>query len=210
MLVRTAVVSRKLRANPPLVVIVVGRLTWNTYVPGTTVHEKAVSVAEDAFQQAGKRVTIKHDSNLAMILNISGDEGKCGIIVRGPNRTTTFNITARPKEERDVKPSHCLTAAAAFLEGIQLAFLVGMTRQKIRHDILSPTSPEAKQADDAGHKLGRLNGAIAQLEKLLDIKYRPDKPEFSRMIDEAEEFARKVLSPEIKKNVRDDPNGWVK
>lgn len=175
-------------------------------------YEQTMVIAKDAFKQAGKLVTISHDSNVAMIMKIMEDEGKCGVILRGPNKTTTFNLTAHPKGGRDVKPSQCLTVAAAFLEGIQLAFLVGMTGQKIRYGLLAPTADEARKSDAASRKLGRLNGAIAQFENLLSVTYRPDRPNFSAMIDEAADFARKMLSSEIEAKITAgeiDKGEWV-
>lgn len=172
-------------------------------------YAQAVKVAEEAFKQAGKMVNIAHDSNIALIMSITRKEGKCGLIVRSPARTTTFNMTMRKKKGAEVRPSQCMTAAAAFLEGIQLCFRVGMARQKLKFELISPASPEGVQAEDAGRRLGRLNTAVTQLENILEISYRPDRPEFSRMIDEAQEFALKVLSSDIAKKIEADPSGWV-
>ena len=164
-------------------------------------YEKSVKVAEDAFKQAGKLVTIEHDSNIALVMTVTKTEGKCGVILRGPNHTTTFNFIARPRAGRNVNPSQCLTAAAAFLEGIQLAFFVGMAQEKLRYELISPTSEEAKQAREAGEKIGRLNGAVQQFENLLDVTYRPDRPNMPAMIDIAKEFARKTLAKDIQKKI---------
>lgn len=162
---------------------------------------KSVKVAEDAFKQAGKMVTIEHDSNIALIMNVTKEEGKCGLILRGPDHTTTFNLTAKKKADRSVHPSQCLTVAAAFLEGVQLAFLVGMAKQKLKYDLIAPGSDDARKAREAGEKLGRLNGAISQFENLFDVIYRPERPNFALMTDEAEEFARKVLAADIEKKI---------
>ncbi len=175
-------------------------------------YEKSIEIAKDAFKQAGKLVNINHDANVALIMKVSDDEGKCGVILRGPIKTTTFNLTAYPKGGRDVKPSQCLTVAAAFLEGIQLAFLVGMTSQKIRYDLVESSSDEGRKADAASRKLGRLNAAISQFDNLLDVNYRPDRPNFADMIDEAEDFARKILANEIEAKIASgelDDGQWV-
>lgn len=175
-------------------------------------YEKAMKVAEDAFKQAGKLVTIEHDSNIALIMNVKKTEGKCGVILRGPNHTTTFNFIARPRADREVHPSQCLTAAAAFLEGIQLAFFVGMTQQKLAYELIEPTSEEARRARESGEKIGRLNGAIQQFENLLEITYRPDRPNLSAMIDDAKEYARKALAIDIRKKIEageTDTGEWV-
>ncbi len=173
-------------------------------------YAKAVAVAEDAFRQAGKSVNIKHDSNVALIMNISVKEGKCGIILRGPNKTTTFNFVAKKKGGRNVKISQCLSVSAAFLEGIQLAFRVGMTNMKVHFELIDPHSDEAHQGNDASQKLGRLNGAITQFENLLDVTYRPDRPNLSLMIDSAEEFARKTFATEIQRKIDNgEGDGWI-
>lgn len=172
-------------------------------------YAKAVAVAEDAFRQAGKAVNIKHESNVALVMHITAKEGKCGIISRGPNRTTTFNFVAKKKAGRNVKVSQCLSASAAFLEGIQLAFRVGMTNMKVHYELIENTSNEAHQGKDASQKLGRLNGAITQFENLLDVSYRPDRPSLADMIDQAEDFAKDLFAKEIQKRIDDGEDGWV-
>ncbi len=176
-------------------------------------YTKAVRVAEDAFKQAGRLVRIEHDSNIALVVSIKPEEGKCGVIVRGPARTTTFNFTARTKGGRKVRVSQILSASAAYLEGIQLAFFVGMTEQKIRYDMIARASDEARKSEEAGKKLGRLNVALSQFEALLDVHYRPDRPDFAKMTDDAEEYARKVFSAEVEKKLAKgeiDPKDWVR
>lgn len=157
-------------------------------------YDKSLEIAQDAFRQAGRIVTISYDSNVAMLLNITDKEGKCGLIVRNPNKTTTFNIVAHVEPGKPVKPGQFLSAAAAFLEAIQLAFLIGTVHQKIKMEILSPASPEAQQADKAGQRLGRLRQAITEFETALDVIYRPDRPDFRLMIDDASDYARRVMS----------------
>ena len=160
-------------------------------------YDKALDIAKDAFMHAGHLVNITHDANIAMLLNLTPAEGKCGIIARGPNRMTTFNFVAKRKERMEVKPTPCLNTAASFLEGIQLSFLVGMTNQKLRYDMIGASSDEAHKSRDARARLGPLNISINQFENALDVAYRPERPQFDRMIDEAEEFARKVLAKQI-------------
>lgn len=175
-------------------------------------YEKAVSVAEDAFRQAGKIVTIEHDSNIALVVNAEPGETKCGIIVRGPNKTMTFNFTAKAKAGRPVKMSQCLSVSAAFLEGIQLAFQIGMIKQKQIYELIEPASVEADKGREASQKLGRLNGAIQQFENLLDVSYRPERPDFGNMMDEAQVFARQVLAKEVERRIESGemPKGdWV-
>lgn len=175
-------------------------------------YEKAVHVAEDAFRQAGKIVTIQHDSNVALVLNYTPEEARSGVIVRGPNRTMTFNFTAKAKAGRPVKISQCLSVAAAFLEGIQLAFQVGMIRQKQVYDMIDAGSEESSKGRESSEKLGRLNGAIQQFENLLEVTYRPDRPDFGNMIDEAQVFAKQALAVELQRRIdagEIDKADWV-
>lgn len=160
-------------------------------------YEKAMIVAQDAFKQAGRLVTIEHDSNVALVLNATEEEGRCGIIVRGPSRATTFNMTARKKTEEDkgsvIPVSQYLSAAAAFLEGIQLCFMIGMTAEKLNYEMIGKNSDEAKQADDARTRIAQLQAAITQFENTLSVSYRPERPNFHDLIEDAEAFARKIL-----------------
>lgn len=175
-------------------------------------YEKAVIVAEDAFKQAGKLVTIEHDSNVALVLNSEEGEVRCGVIVRGPNRTMTFSFTARPRGGRSVKISQCLSVCAAFLEGVQLAFQVGMIRQKQVFEMIDPGSAEAERGRESSQKLGRLNGAIQQFENLADVTYRPERPDFSEMIDDAQTFAKAALAAEMERHMLSgeiDRSEWV-
>jgi hypothetical protein len=173
-------------------------------------YEQSLIVAEDAFKQAGKMVNIDHDANVANIINLSPQEAKCGIILRGPNRTTTFNFTAREKAGRKIKPSQCMSVSAAFLEGIQLAFFIGMTNMKIYYELIEKSSDEARKSRDASSKLARLNGAISQFENYGDVLYRPDRPDFPAMIDEAEEFARGIFAKEIETKIqKGEEKDWI-
>lgn len=175
-------------------------------------YEKAVTVAEDAFKQAGKLVTIEHDSNVAVVITTEPGEVRCGVIVRAPNRTTTFNFVAKPKAGRTVKISQCLSVAAAFLEGIQLAFQVGMVKQKELFEMIEPGSLESARARESSQKLARLNGAIQQFENLADVSYRPERPDFGEMIDSAQAFARTSLAAEVERRIQTgelDRSEWV-
>lgn len=175
-------------------------------------YEQAIVLAEKAFKQAGKNVRIQHESNIALIVSISAEKGKCGIIQRSPSRTTTFNFTAMPKGGRDVKISQCLNASAAYLEGIQLCFLIGMARQRLEKGLLEKYTDEHLKSEDASQKISRLNAALQQFENLLSVTYRPDRPNFSNLIDEAEDKAAVILESEVRKKLASgelDPEDWI-
>ncbi len=173
-------------------------------------YERSLDIAEDAFKQAGRLVTIKHDSNIALILNITKKEGRCGVILRSPSRTTTFNFIIHAKAERAVTISECMTVSAAFLEAIQLTFFIGMSKQKIHYEFISPSSPEGLQYKDAQQKLGRLRAAIDQFETMMNVKYRPESPDFTRLISDAEEFAKSSLTQEIEQKIKNgEDSDWI-
>ncbi len=89
-----------------------------------------------------------------------------------------------------------MSAAAAFLEGIQLAFMIGMNNIKIQLGIIERLSKDEKKNREAIRRLSRLSAEIANLENSFDVRYRPEKPEFQHTIMDAEKLAMKVLQPE--------------
>lgn len=164
-------------------------------------YEQSVHVAERAFQKAGKKVDIEHDASVASIINMNGEEAKCGVILRNPHKTTTFSFTATEKAGRRVKPSQCMSVSAAFLEGVQLAFFVGMTNIKIKLEMVTKSSEEGLKSRDSSQKIARLNGAVTQFENFANVQYRPDKPNFSKIIDEAEAYAKNMFAEQIKQRI---------
>lgn len=157
-------------------------------------YDDAVPLAEDIFKQAGKDVNISYDGNVALVVEVKDNRGRFGIILRGAERSTTFNFTAKGNEKTpDLSIPHCLEVSAAYLEGIQLAFLVGMNQEKLRMGIIDRDSDEDKKTVEARRRLGRLTTEISSLEAIFDVRYRPEKPEFSQIITEAEELARDTL-----------------
>lgn len=157
-------------------------------------YEKAVPMAEDAFKKAGKVVKIEYDSNVALVINLAPKQGRFGVIMRGPNRTTTFNFSINAKKD-PLNYAQCLAAAACFLEGVQLAFMVGMNNIKLYLGIIKRHTNEEKQTKEAGRRLGRLNAEIANLERAYDVHYRPEKPEFGVIVTSAEQLGQKILTP---------------
>lgn len=172
----------------------------------------SVILAENAFRKAGREVSIEHDSNTALILNVTPEQGRVGVILRGANQTATFNFTARAKRGKPIKTPSCMTVAAAFLEGIQLAFQVGKEKTKLRYGLIDPKSDDARKLADSEKRMARLKTAISQFEQLADVTYRPERPDFFVMMDEAQEETRKILKPQIEDMIRQgiiDGDDWV-
>lgn len=158
-------------------------------------YEKAIPLAENAFRQLGREVQIDYDANVALVTEIDEKQGRCGVILRGPNRTTTFNFAVFPKGESPLNIPQILAASAAFLEGIQLAFMIGMNNEKIRIGIIERFSLEERMTREARRRLSRLNAEIANLESTCDVRYRPERPEFPHIVMDAEKLATKILKP---------------
>lgn len=177
-------------------------------------YTESVAFAEQAFQQAGKAMKIEHDSNVALILSIKPDEAKGGVILRGANRKTTFNYTITPRKSagEPVRVPTILTISAAFLEGVQLAFNVGMTNKKRAIGLLEKYSDEDRKGKRGGERLANLSQAIEGVERKYICKYRPDRPDFPQMMRDAEEFASKILRPQIEAKIASgelNPRDWV-
>jgi len=174
-------------------------------------YERSFQLAEKAFQDAGKPVTIKHETNVALVVSISPKQARCGVIFRGAGSTTTFNFTAKEHRGKEVKISECLSIAAAFLEGIQLAFSVGMMKRKLHYDLLDDET-EKKKIHDGEKRLGRLNHAISVFDVTHDVHYRPERPDLFKHVVGSEKFADKILKPQIKARLEAgelDEKDWV-
>lgn len=163
----------------------------------TKEYDYAVPMAEKLLLQNGKKLKVEHNSNVALSLHFEGGQGRLGIIQRGPDKTTTFTFTASPKKGKVLNLPQCLSAAAAFLEGVQLCFLVGMNTVKIRFGKIERFSKEDKQTKEARKRVTRLMGEIGNLENEADIRYRPEKPDFQNMIMDAEEVATKIIMAQM-------------
>lgn len=179
-----------------------------------TGYTESVTFAETAFQQAGKAMKIEHDSNIALIVSAKDDEAKGGVILRGANKKTTFNYTfSRIKTGGDpLRIPTILTVSAAFLEGVQLAFGVGMINRKRASGLLEKYSDEDRKGKRGAERLLNLTRAIESVERKYSCKYRPDRPDFQLMVREAEEFANKILRPQIEARIANgelDPRDWL-
>lgn len=171
----------------------------------TDEYAQSVAFAENVFSQAGKAVTIEHVSNIALVVSSTVEQVKCGIIVRAATGTTTFNYTATPKEtnSRPIQAHTALTVAAAFLEGIQLSFQVGLLNKKSDLQLIEKHSDEDKKHKRSKNRLANLDRAIGSYENLFGVYYRPDRPTFKDMVKKAEEFSVKALQPQIKSKIAD-------
>lgn len=177
-------------------------------------YDESVLFAEKAFAQAGKSMKITHDANVALIVSIKDEEAKCGVILRGANRKTTFNYTVKKLRLRgdDVRVPTILTTAAAFLEGVQLAFAVGMTNKKRSLGLIQKYSDEDRKGKRSTERLSNLTLAIETFEAKFNVHYRPDRPSFPEMVRDAEAFALTILKPQMEAKIASgelDKKDWV-
>lgn len=166
-------------------------------------YENSVAIAKSAFGDAGKTVAIDHETNVALVIHIGPEDGKCGVIIRGPEKKTTFNMALTRLPGKDIRPEQSLNVSGAYLEGFQLAFYIGFTQEKLKRKMITPSSPEAKQNNAAKRRLERLKDAIDQYEKMLGISYRPEKPNFPRVIYDTERYAARILQKHIAQEKED-------
>ncbi|MEM6811182.1 MAG: hypothetical protein AAF549_01820 [Pseudomonadota bacterium] len=161
-------------------------------------YQQSIKLAEDIFAKAGKQVIIKHDSNIALVLQTKPDIAKCGIIIRAASGTTTFNYTTKLRYSAQAKITAytILTAAASFLEAVQLSFTIGLLKRKIDFGMIKRHSEDEQKFKKSETRLGNLNRAIKGYEEKYDVFYRPDKPDFFEMVTKANEFAGTFLKPE--------------
>ncbi len=157
-------------------------------------YEDSILLAEDAFQKTGKTVKIEYDGNVALVVNLKALEGRCAIILRGADKTTTFNFSAASTKDKALSFVQTIGAAAAFLEGMQLAFMVGMNNVKIQMGIIERHSREEKQNREAKKRLSRLSTEITNLEDNFNVAYRPEKPDFQKTLIEAEKLAHGMFT----------------
>lgn len=158
-------------------------------------YDFAVPMAEDLLRKSGQNIKIKYNGNVAFTIDFKEREGRCGIISRGPEQTTTFSFTVLPKGEDHLNVAQAVSCAAAFLEGIQLAFQIGFDTEKIRLGIIERHTKDEQKVKDARHRLTRLNTEISNMETAFTVRYRPEKPAFDHFLNEAKEVAQKTLRP---------------
>lgn len=160
-------------------------------------YEDSIGVAEGLFKKTGKNVRIDYDGNVAFVIKTEDDTVRNGIILRDANRTTTFTFSVSPpKPDKPVNLAQCLSVAAAHLEAIQMCFFIGMHSAKEKRGMIDRTSDEAKKGREARQRLARLNTEISNLETGFVVHYRPERPNFTSMVDNAEALTKAMLDKE--------------
>jgi hypothetical protein len=150
-------------------------------------YDRAIIIAKDIFKEAGRDVNIDHDVNIACVIGAMNEKIRCGLILRAPSRTTTFNLSIEKhkNDSTNLYPHHGLNIAADYLEAIQLSVSCGYVEQQIANKKISETSNHAQKSRASYRRIGRLNQSILSFENSYQVKYRPEKPDFSELKDEA-------------------------
>ena len=147
-------------------------------------YDRAIPMAIDIFKQVGKNIEIDYDVNIAAVIGAMNDTIRCGLILRSPDKTSTFNFTVslNKNTEFEMKPHYGLELSADYLEAIQLAVMAGFVEEKLERGDMLETSKDAIKAKSSYKRIGRLNQSIESFERMFNVRYRPEKPDFSEMI----------------------------
>lgn len=159
-------------------------------------YDKSISLAEDAFRKAGKNVKIEYDSNVAYVANIDPLQARCGMILRSPERTTTFSFAVKTTPKDPVQIPQAIAVSAAFLEGVQLSYMIGINHEKLRIGMIEKFSDEEKQTREARQRLSLLDAEINSMENRYKMRFRPDRPIFHDIITQAEHLAQRLFGDE--------------
>lgn len=152
-------------------------------------YEKSIKLAQDAFLKAGKDVDIDYDSNVALVAVITANNARCSLILRGPDKTTTFNYSIKPSgADHKINTAQGLSSAADFLEGVQLSYKVGFNNKKLELGLLQKASDEDKATRAARSRLNDISAQINGMENRYTVRYRPERPKFDLIIAETEKY----------------------
>ena len=162
----------------------------------TNAYDYAIPMAQELLKQSGKPIALEYDGNVALNVQIENNEARIGVILRSSSKTTTFSFSIKPRlEQGSLDISQSLEGAASFLEGVQLAFQVGMSNEKLRMGIFKRLTPEHQQTREGRARLEQLATEIGNLQTIYDVRYRPEKPNFDKLVSEAEAFGHRTLEP---------------
>ncbi len=154
-------------------------------------YEGSIKMAENAFMQAGKEIKIDYEGNVALVAHLGRKSGRCSMVLREPEKTTTFNYTVTPQEKNiKLKVGAALSTAADFLEGVQLSYIVGENSEKMDQGIIEKYSDEERQVKKGRTRISELDAQINALENMCKLRYRPERPDFNLLIQLAEKRTR--------------------
>lgn len=159
-------------------------------------YEDSIDMAKSAFEAAGKEVHIDYDSSIALVSELDNNGGRCGMVLRSPKHTITFNFYVKVNDGQDhyeIMNAQVLSAAAAFIEGTQLCFVIGSNKAKLTLNFIKQYSPEYMQMQEASRQIQRIETEISVMENRYQLRYRPERPIFGKLIEEAEDVTTEHL-----------------
>lgn len=150
-------------------------------------YNKSILLAEKTFEKLGRNVEIEHDENIGLNVNIGENQAKCGIILRNADKSGTFNFKVDKKADSNtISAYQCLKVCAAYLEGIQLSFIIGQTLNHTENiDDDEKAEKEKRKARRAKERMNKMLAEIQTLENTYSVHYRPEKPDFDKIIADA-------------------------
>lgn len=141
-------------------------------------YDATIDVTESALKQVGKAVSINHSSNVAAVFSDDGRESmRAAIIHRSERKDTNFTFVVSGGETHN-RVSQTINIAAAFLEALNLRFVVRHLGQQKRKGELEKTGDGANKLRGATGRLVAINKGITSFEEVYEVKYRPEKPDF--------------------------------
>lgn len=160
-------------------------------------YNKSIPLAEAAFKKAGKNINLDYNSNVALVAILNRKEGRCSMVLRGPDRTTTFNFNIKTSEHSNtLNLPHGLTTASDFLEGVQLAYHIGFLSEKLSVGLINKESDEYKKMLRAQERLNEIDALINSMENSYRMRYRPERPDFNHIIETSKRCASERINDE--------------
>ncbi len=156
-------------------------------------YHKSIPIAEKAFAQVGKDIDIEYDSNVAMVSIGNRSGGRCSMLTRGADHSSTFNMNISANSGDKMHISQLFSSSGDFLEAVQLCYIIGEISEHIDAEIIEKFSDEARQAQRAGEELRALDAKIDSLEQRHRVRYRPERPNFDLLVEESKRETREKL-----------------
>lgn len=158
-------------------------------------YEGSIQLAENAFSQAGRKVEIHFDSNVALVCSLTREESKCSMVIRESGRSNTFNLSITPSGSgKAVEISHGLGISANILEAVQMCYRIGETNALIEMGHLKKYSDEYYLMTNRKKRLGEISAQLNSFENQNSIRYRPERPNFDHIIALTERYVADNLS----------------
>ena len=153
-------------------------------------YDSSIKLAQNALKQTSAEAIITYDSAVALVANLERSVSRCGMIIRNPKRTNNFNLSINETATSGkMSISLGLSISAAFLEGVQLGFFIGMQQAKLRKRIFERFSEQDKNTREARERLVQLEAEISATENRYTVRYRPERPNFLETIDISQRLA---------------------